>query len=114
MRRSTGESFLGFTNLLRRPVLRLPDHAKPFVLHTDQVHTYSYWSYTITCAAVIAGTWAAHLYVWRKESINMFLILYEESSKQQKFYQIENVKIRSLATYQQCVSAIGLRLMQNP
>ena len=59
-----------------------------------------------TCAAVIAGTWVAHLYVWRKESINMFLILSEENN-QQKFYLNEDVK-------SQCVSAIGLHLMQNP
>ena len=43
-------------------------------------------------AAVIAGTWAAHLYVWMKESINMFLILSEESNNLQNFYQNENVK----------------------
>ena len=30
------------------------------------------WSYTNMCAAVIAGTWAAHLYIWRKESSTCF------------------------------------------
>ena len=68
------------------------------------------WLYMNTCTAVIAGTWAAHLYIWRKESINMFLILSEENNNQQKFYQNENVKL----DLQQCVSAIGLHLMQNP
>ena len=48
--------------------------------------------YTNMCAVVIAGTWAAHLYVWRKESINVFLILSEESNNQQNFYQNEDVK----------------------
>ena len=50
------------------------------------------WLYKNTCAAVIAGTWVAHLYIWRKESINMFLILSEENNNQQKFYHNENVK----------------------
>ena len=50
------------------------------------------WLYANTCAAVIAGTWAAHLCVWRKVSINMFLILSEESNNQQKFYQSKIVK----------------------
>ena len=45
------------------------------------------WSYTSMCATVIASTWAAHFYVWRKESINMLLILSEESNNQQKLYQ---------------------------
>ena len=38
------------------------------------------WSYTNMCAAVIAGTWATHLYIWRKESSNM--ILSKESNNQ--------------------------------
>ena len=57
------------------------------------------WLYTNTCAAVIAGTWVSHLYFWRKESINMFLISSEENNNQQKF---------------QWISATGLHLMQNP
>ena len=61
------------------------------------------WSYTNTCSAMIAGTWVAHFCVWRKESINMFLIL-SENNNQQK------CKIRSIATHQQRVSAIGLHL----
>ena len=50
------------------------------------------WSYTNACTAVIAGKRASHLYIWRKESINMFLILSKESNNQQKFYQNKNVK----------------------
>ena len=44
----------------------------------------------------------------------MFLILFEENKNQQKFYQNENVKSESIATQQQCVSAIVLHLLQNP
>ena len=78
------------------------------------------WSYTNTCAAVIPGTWVAHLYVWRKESLRL-----EQTNKhvpnfirrkQQptKILPERKCKIRSTATHQQCGSAIGLHLMQNP
>ena len=63
-------------------------------IHKDAVPSIQtkYGCIRYTCAAVIAGTWVAHLYVWRKRSINMFLILSEENSNQQKFYQNENAK----------------------
>ena len=47
----------------------------------------------------------------------MFLILSEESNNQQKQKKQKpqgKCKIKSLANHQQCGSAIGLHLMQNP
>ena len=44
------------------------------------------------CAAVIAGTWAAHLYVWKKELTNMFLILSEENTNNKNYNKKQQEK----------------------
>ena len=65
-----------------------------------------------SCTAVIAGTWVAHLYVWR---INQHVPNFIRRKQQPtKILQERKCKIRSIATQQQCVSASGLHLMQNP
>ena len=67
-----------------------------------------------TCAAVIAGTWIAHLYVWRKESIKKVPNFIRKKQQLTKILPERKCKIRSIATQQQGVSAIELHLMQNP
>ena len=64
-----------------------------------------------SCTAVIAGTWVAHLYVWR---INQHLSNFIRRKQQPtKILPERKCKIISIATQQQCVSAIGLHLMRN-
>ena len=61
---------------------------------------------------MIAGTWVAHLNVWRiNQHVSNFI---RKKQQPTKILPERKCKIKSIATQQHCVSAIKLHLMQNP
>ena len=72
-------------------------------------------SYINTCAAVIAGTWVAHLYLYLDKRINQHVPNFIRRKQQlTKILPERKCKIRTIATHQQCGSVIGLHLKKNP